>query len=442
MASKLTNTCLMKTAARSLATKAAPKQAAGSSGALQVDKVPSGATIVSVDNNEALSRVGVFLRAGSRFAPVAGLSHVLNHCGSGGMSTPQRTGLNMVRTAEQLGATSSMSVGREVAMYSMASYRDCVDESLSILSSVTGNTNYAFHEYPNESELVRLKASLKISSVEKVKDLAVKAAYRSQSMGNSLYTPDYNIEKISAYQVNDFVQATHGSQGLIIVGSGVEHEVLLESASAMGVQNGGVASVTTPAKYLGGDIRLETGGDSSTVVVFGEGAKYASADSLALMVAAELLGGSSSLSYSEGSLGVLNRALKDINSSAAGISESWSDTGLFGFSLQCSANDAPKAVKSIVSAIKNMSAGEKDVAAAKATVISRIMASGYGCSEVESIGTQMLLTGSYYPVTDAVRAIESVTPASINKAVAKSFSGKLTVASMGNVNEVPYADTL
>jgi len=57
---------------------------------------------------------------------VQGLSHVLQHCASGGMSSSQRTGLNMVRTAEQLGAASGVKVGREMAMYSMGSYRDCV----------------------------------------------------------------------------------------------------------------------------------------------------------------------------------------------------------------------------------------------------------------------------------------------------------------------------
>jgi len=51
--------------------------------------------------------------------------------------------------------------------------------------------------------MVRLKASIKISPVEKVRDLAVKAAFRSQSMGNSLYTPEYNLDNISTYQVGD-----------------------------------------------------------------------------------------------------------------------------------------------------------------------------------------------------------------------------------------------
>lgn len=443
MASKLPSCAIIKTAARSFGAQAAAQSAAVSSSAPRFDKSRTGAAIVSVDSNEPLSRVGVFLRAGSRYNTVPGLSFVLQHFISGTMSAPQRTGLNMIRTAEQLGAVKNVCVGREVATYAMSSYRDCVDEILSILSTLTSNTNCSIHEYPTAIEIERLKASLRVLPLEKVLDLSFKAAYRNQSMGNSLYVPDYNVNNIDVYQLNDFIKSTHGSEGMVIVGMGMDHDVLYAGAEGLGVQeNGGVAATQSQSKYIGGDIRVETGGNTATVVVMGEGAKYATSDSLALKVAEHVLGTGKSVSFGSGANSVLVRALKGTKAAVAGHNFSYSDTGLFGFSVQTDANAAPKTVSSLVSSVKNLSVGEKEVTMAKASVISNLMNSNYGCDELSNIGTQVLLTGSYVPVSDAIKAVESVSPAAVNKAIAKAFSGKLTVASVGNVNDVPYADTL
>jgi predicted Zn-dependent peptidase len=351
----------------------------------------------------------------------------------------------MQRTLQHIGATLAVTSDRELAVYALASNRDSVGETLSLLASLTSNNSYRAYEFPcsefpDKPINHRLKATLQLSPEEILVDMLGKAAFRAQPLGNSIYVPNYNVNKISADQVNAFVSATHGAGGLVVVGTGVDHGVLVSGAEALGLANGSVPC-NNPTKYLGGDLRLETGGRMAHVAVVGEGAKVGGSDSLATEVAAQLLGGGRSVKYGNNSSSALLRALK-AQSLIQGYSLSFSDTGLLGFSVRAPAQEAPKVVSGLVKAAKNLTVSDKDVAGAKARVKTALLSTNSGCGEVQRTGRQLLLTGSSVDVADAVKAIDAVSPADVTKAIARAFSGKLTVAAVGNVNDVPYSDTL
>ena len=51
---------------------------------------------------------------------------MLRLCATAGLSSQQRTGLNVVRVKEQIGATLDVVTDRETALYTIASNRDSV----------------------------------------------------------------------------------------------------------------------------------------------------------------------------------------------------------------------------------------------------------------------------------------------------------------------------
>ena len=65
------------------------------------------------------------------------------------------------------------------------------------------------------------------------------------------------------------MSASHGSAGVVVVGTGIDHSILLEGAATFGVPSGGVAA-KDGSKYLGGDARVDAGGDLAHVVIAGE----------------------------------------------------------------------------------------------------------------------------------------------------------------------------
>lgn len=61
---------------------------------------------------------------------------------------------------------------------------------------------------------------------------------------------------------------------------------------------------------------------------------------------------------------------------------------------------------------------------------------------VEEIGTQAVLLGSVLSGPALVSAVNSVTDAEVNAAASKVKAGKLSVAAVGSLSSVPYADEL
>ena len=74
-------------------------------------KLASGLTFASVERGGALSSVGVYVKAGSRYEAAPGTSHLLEHVAF--HSTHQRSTLKIQRDVEKLGAT----VGARTSAY-------------------------------------------------------------------------------------------------------------------------------------------------------------------------------------------------------------------------------------------------------------------------------------------------------------------------------------
>merc|ERR1711862_713085 len=91
---------------------------------------------------------------------------------------------------------------------------------------------------------MRMNATIATSPIDTAQDIICKAAFRSATLGNSLYVPNYMLKKLETTLVNEFIAGTHGQAGMVIVGSGVDHDSLVDAASHLGLPDGGSKSVS------------------------------------------------------------------------------------------------------------------------------------------------------------------------------------------------------
>jgi len=329
----------------------------------------------------------------------------------------------------------SMESDREVLCYNTIANRDNAHHLFSLVTELTSNASYRPYECPivvpwpisvdkgprSHDRFMAIQAAR--CSKTKAIDLAYQAAFRSQPLGNSDVMPDHMYGTMTAEKINEFVQSTHGPSGLVVVGSGVEHAMLVDAATTFGV-NGGAALKPTPAtsQYLAGDARVDAGGDLAHVVIAGPGAPFA--ERLTAQVAAALLDGSPHLAA--------------LGAEVAGVSGSYKCTGLLGIYMAVPHALSGKVTTAVAGWLRQYQPSEAEVADAVAKVRTSL-ASAHGAAEAGLVGRQLLQEGT---LSDQLAALDAVTPAQVSQALSTAFSGKLSVGAYGTIKDVPYSDTL
>jgi len=436
MASRIKGNLLQSVTRGYAAAAAAPKTV----GELNISQLPSGTIVASKENHSPLSRISVFVRGGSSANNFAGASSLFKQIATEGFSTPSHTGMHLVRIQEAYGLDLEMQSDRELMAYHGSCDRDNVHQLFSLLSNVTSNDKYRTYECPvhypfpasvdsGKHDHTRIKAIMAAVPHEaRALDLAFKAAFRSQPLGNTDYIPDYIYDNFNADHMNAFVNASHGSKSLVVVGTGIDHSLLAEGAATFGVADGGASK--TPSKYHGGDARVDAGGDTAYVVIAGEGATFGSDQHAASLVAAEVLT-SDTITLSPLEAAAQGTVVK-------GVAEAYFSSGLLGVSFSASSADVAKVSSSIAAGLKKLAPSQGAVAGAKATVKTQLMALD-GADETMSLGAQLMQTGN---AVDLAAAVDKVSAADVAKVLKQAFGGKLSVGAYGNVENVPYSDSI
>ncbi|OBS70776.1 hypothetical protein A6R68_00691 [Neotoma lepida] len=262
---------------------------------LEFTKLPNGLVIASLENYAPLSRIGLFIKAGSRYEDSSnlGTSHLLRL------------------------ASSLMLVLNEILM--------------EFLLNVT--TAPEFRRW----EVAALQSQLKIdkavafqNSQTRVIENLHDAAYKN-TLANPLYCPNYRMGKVTSEEVAEQFLNMRGGLGL----------------------------AGAKAKYRGGEIREQNGDNLVHAAIVAESAAIGNTEANAFSVLQHLLGAGPHIKRGSNTTSLLSQSVAKGSQQPFDVSAfnaSYSDSGLFGIYTISQAAAAGDAAKKFVSGKKSMAA--------------------------------------------------------------------------------------
>lgn len=414
---------------------------------VQVSKLPNGLVIASLENYSPLSRVGVFVKAGSRYETLEnqGVSHMLRLAAN--LTTKGASAFKICRGVEALGGSLSVTSSRETMVYTVDCLRDHLDTIMEYLVSVTTAQEFRPWELSELTPRVKIDNALaqqcpQIGVIEKLH----KAAYKN-ALSNSLYCPDYMVGRISSNQLRSFVEDTFTTGRMALVGLGVKHSVLRQVGEGLLSARSGAGGPVAKALYRGGEIRAQNNDDLVHALIASEGGIMGSAEANTFSVLQRILGAGPHVKRganitSKMSQGIAKATTQPFDATA--FNASYSDSGLFGIYTIAQADSAGEVIKAAVAQVKAISQGavsEADISRAKTQVKTEyLMSIESSDSLLEEIGAQALITASYQPPDSVLQAVDAVALNDVVQAAKKFVDGKKTMAASGHLKYTPFVD--
>ncbi|XP_016110681.1 cytochrome b-c1 complex subunit 2, mitochondrial-like isoform X2 [Sinocyclocheilus grahami] len=407
---------------------------------VQVTKLPSGLVIASLENYSPASRIGVLVRAGSRYETIdnLGVSHLLRLAAS--LTTKGASAFKICRGVEAVGGSLSVSSSRETMAYTVDCLRDHIDTVMEYLINVTTAPEFRPWEVSDLTARVKLDKELAKQTPQiGVIEILHAAAYKN-ALSNSLYCPDYMLGQITTEQMHTFVQNNFTSARMALVGLGVDHAVLKQVGEQFLNIRSGTGTVGSEAVYRGGELRHQSGGGLVHAVVASEGASATSAEATAFSILQHVLGAGPHVKRGSNTTSKLSQAI----SKASAFNANYTDSGLFGVYTICQANAAKDVIKAAIVQVNDIAQGNlaaADLSRAKNQLTAEYLMS-IESSEglMEAIGSQVLAEGAYHSPEAVTQKISAVSSADVVNVAKKFMSGKKTMASSGHLVNTPFVD--
>uniref|UniRef100_A0A8C7YPT8 Ubiquinol-cytochrome c reductase core protein 2b n=1 Tax=Oryzias sinensis TaxID=183150 RepID=A0A8C7YPT8_9TELE len=396
---------------------------------VQVTRLPSGLVIASLENYSPASKIGVFVKAGCRYETPenVGVTHLLRLASN--LTTKGASAFKICRGVEAVGGNLSVTSSRENMVYTVDCLRDDFDTVMEFLINVTTAPEFRPWEVLDLTPRVILD---KAQAAQSVIESLHQAAYKN-ALCNSLYCPDHMVGNI---------QSEH-------VSLCVDHDVLKQVGEQFLNIRSGAGSAGAKAQYRGGEVRLP--GTSSLVhaAVVSQSAAAGTGEALAFSVLQHLLGAAPNVKRGAA---VSNKLVQGVAKATtdpfdvSAFNASYSDSGLFGVYTICQAAAAAEVIRAAVAQVKAVADGgvtAADLTRAKAQLKAHFLMS-LETSEglLEAVGAQALASGSHQSAEEISKNIDNVSLNDVANAAKKFVTGKKSMASSGNLINVPFVDEI
>jgi processing peptidase subunit alpha len=422
----------------------------------KVTALANGLRIASENVAGPTSTIGIFVDSGSKneTPSCTGATHLLERMAF--KSTANRSHFRLVREMEAIGGNVVANASRETMCYTGDAIKTFMPELVELLVDTVRNP--LFNEWEVQEQLAKLKTETAeaVSNPQVMLYEALHSAGFIGGLGQPLMAPESCLGRLNGGVLHDFVKENYTAPRIVLAASGVDHEDLLSVAEPLLADLPSAdQNIPVETQYVGGDWRQSVDSPLTHVAIAFEvpGGWRNEKDSYAVTVLQQLLGGGGSFSaggpgkgmYSRLYTRVLNR-WEQVQSFTA-FNSIYNDTGLIGIHATSSGDFVPKLVdlacEEFAAVASPGQVTEAELQRAKNSTISAVLMNLESRVVItEDIARQILTYGHRKPVAEFIEGVQALTLEDIANVSSKIVATPLTMASWGNVVQVPRYDAV
>ena len=407
--------------------------------AVQVTRLPSGLLVVTetMDRVETVS-FGAYVASGTRSETAAenGASHFLEHMAFKG--TTRRSSAQIAEEVENVGGHINAYTAREQTAY----YVKLLKEDLALGADIIGDILTHSTFLPEELERERGVILQEIGQANDTPDDIIfdrfqETAFPSQPMGRPTLGTEAGIRAMKRGQLTKYMQRHYAAGNTVVAAAGaLQHDQVVDLVKQHFADlPSEMPARFEPGVYGGGEFREARDLDQVHIVLGFPSVPYGDKDYYGALLLSTLLGG-----------GMSSRLFQEIREKRGLVYSIYSftapflDTGLFGIYAGTGEEEAkelmPVTLEELRRVQTEISPAELNRARTqvKASLLMSLESTGSRC---EQLARQMQVFGRVVPIAETVAKLNAVDIAAVQRAAARIFRGKPTLAAMGPADNVP-----
>lgn len=387
--------------------------------------------------------VGVWVQAGSRFEPAAisGASHFLEHMVFKG--TRRRDARAIAEEIESVGGHLNAHTSREYTAFYAKVLKENVALAVDVIADFLQHATLEDEELNRERTVIIQEIMQSLDTPDDVIfDRFQEVAFPDQALGRPVFGVPEKIEQISRDVLLGYMREHYGAPRMIAAAAGnIEHEAFVDIVSkAFDTLPEPVTLSGEPARYRGGDWRLERDLEQAHLVLGFQGVGYRDEAFYALSVLTTLLGGGmSSRLFQEA------REKRGLVYNIYAFAPSYTDTGLFGIYAGTREDDVGELIPVIVDQLNAVcnEVPEAELARARAQIRASILMSLESTSaRCEQLARQLMIFGRPIPLAETMARIDAVDAERLRAVARRVFSTPPTFAVLGPIAHAPSVDDI
>ncbi|XP_059496628.1 cytochrome b-c1 complex subunit 2, mitochondrial-like isoform X2 [Stegostoma tigrinum] len=414
-----------------------------------ISKLRNGLIVAALENYSPVAKVGIFLKAGSRYevAGNLGITHCLRVAAN--MTSNRASPFKLSRVIEAVGGNLWVTSTRDVMLYTVGCMRDSIDDLLQYLSAIVLSPEFRPWEVASTRDRLKVEKVIAYHRPQiRVLENLHAAAYRN-TLCNSLYCPDFMLGQFTHEKLHEYVKKHFCVGQMAVVGIGMTISQLTKAAEELFGKRTGYGQAGPHALYGGGEHREGTFEPLVHAAVVCKGEALSSPESLAFATLQQVLGVGAHVKRGSDMTSTLTRAISKGTAqpfTASGFNVCYQDSGLFGVYTVSQAETAADVIHAAVSHVKHVADGkisEEDIERGKnQLIVCNLMAMETLDTLLEEMGLQILTTGTYISPVSAVDQIKEISKKDVVKAAEKFASGTKSMAVSGRLINIPFLDEL